>query len=375
MSSMVWARMRRAVLYVCLAQASLALAVQADSHDSLQSNATTPDSPAISVNPTSSPADRLSVIDQATIDAAMARMRDRQQQRKTDPPSAARYNPDEIAHGPSSSTTNPTPDAPPASASENPQPSTVTPGLPDPAVYTREFATARKLELVRAYDEQLTRARQALRRRMLSADEVRDLLGEQSALVRLPIDRFRDLLLDADTRNAQRVIRYRDGFGELNTAARTVVTILMKAGMVDSALPLPDDPLSEELEQAHGVRRVYFQFFLPARDGSTQQRRHNGYVEFQLSLSQGLWVPTWADLEGEPLPLFDARAFAPLRPYRIVFDANAHAFVVAQEQPLRDPPVFSLLGPTPGETFGRLPRRVAADGFFASPARNDRVDR
>jgi len=132
--------------------------------------------------------------------------------------------------------------------------------------------------------------------------------------------------------------------GELKSAAATVVTILMKAGLVDSALPLPDDPLSEELEMARGVRRVYYHFNLPSNDGPA--RRHNGYVEFQLAAAQGLWLPTWAELENGPIPLFDAEAFVPLQPYRIVYDGEH--FVVAQIGPQKPLPLFSLLSPRNG---------------------------
>jgi hypothetical protein len=181
-----------------------------------------------------------------------------------------------------------------------------------------------------------------LRKREIGPAVVRDLLQEQSALMRLPLDRFRDLIFDTDFRNAQRIERYRPSFGELNAAAKTVVTILMKSSLIDSANPLPDDPLSEEVEQARGVRRAYFQFVLPARQGSTPQR-HNGYIEFQLSLSHGLWVPTWANFNGEPVPLFSAEAFVPLRPYRIVFDPIANTFVIAQEPLPEVAPLFSLM--------------------------------
>ena len=77
---------------------------------------------------------------------------------------------------------------------------------------------------------------------------VRDLAAEQAALQLLPLDKFRELVIEADARNAARIARYRDAFGDLHNAAKTVVTILMKSGMVDTASVLPDDPLSEELE-------------------------------------------------------------------------------------------------------------------------------
>jgi hypothetical protein len=274
------------------------------------------------------------VIDQAAIDAAMVKLRQRQQQRQIAPstlPAAAAPTTLPVSVG----------DPPPAT-----RPSMA--GEPD---YSRDAVALRKLELLQHYEADLARARSALRRREVAAASIRALAAEQAALQHLPLDKFRELLMEADGRNAARIGRYREAFGELDHAARTVVTILMKSGLIDTASPLPDDPLSEELELARGVRRVYFQFVLPApRDSAAPARRHNGYVEFQLAITQGLWLPTWADLEGDPIPLFDAEAFVPLRPYRIFYDGSA--FVVAQQPIVQTAPVFSLITPRNGWTFG-----------------------
>jgi hypothetical protein len=319
-------------------------------------------------SPATNPSD---AIDQSTIDAAMARLRDRQQQRKTVPPesvaprplvqpalvpglqsppiwASSNLIPDEIAHGRAAVGS-----APAGQLAGNPA---TQPALPDPSGYSRDFVTARKIEMLRRYDLRIARARQALRRHELSADDVRQLLVEQGTLLRTPLDRYRDLLIEADTRNAQRIARYRQSFGDLAGASRTVITILMKAGLVDSAAVLPDDPLSEELELSRGVRRVYYTFHLPPAEGAATLRRHNGYVEFQLSMAQGLWVPTWADLDGDPIALFDAEAFAPLRPYHLLFDAQANSFVVAQEDVVEPVPLFSLLSPRTGLIFA-APKR------------------
>ncbi|MGH7177879.1 MAG: hypothetical protein ACREJC_10895, partial [Tepidisphaeraceae bacterium] len=207
--------------------------------------------------------------------------------------------------------------------------------------YSTRIVTAFKVQMLRRYDDQIAGARMALRRKQISATEVRDLVEEQAALQRLPLDRLRELMMEADVRNARRVERYRESFAQIEDASRTVVTILMKSALIESATPLPDDPLSEELEQARGVRRVYYQFILPTREGSP--RRHNGYVEFSRSTTKGLWVPTWADIDGDPIPLFDSEAFVPLRPYRILFDGIA--FIVIQDPIVEAPTLFALIGP------------------------------
>jgi hypothetical protein len=113
---------------------------------------------------------------------------------------------------------------------------------------------------------------------------------------------------------------------------------------------------------------------MPSRDGPP--RRHNGYVEFLLAATaQELWLPTWADLEGAPIPLFDAQAFFPLRSYRIVYDGQA--FAVAQDTQMHQTPLFSLLSPPPPPImemqFGPTHRRGADrndrawNGVFAAP--------
>lgn len=277
---------------------------------------------------TSSPTSRPVAIEQSQIDAAMERLRDRQQQRAENPAPADEKKPARVQANPGHLNR-------PLQAA-----------LEQIAVdlYPRDLVLARKIELVKSYDKDIALARQALRRREIRASDVRELTDEQAALQSLSIEQFRQLLIDADRRNDQRLGRYREAFGELKSAAGTVVTILMKAGLVDSAQPLPDDPLSEELEMARGVRRVYYHFNLPSNDGPP--RRHNGYVEFQLAASQGIWLPTWAELENGPIPLFDAEAFVPLQPYRIVYDGEH--FVVAQVGPQKPLPLFSLLSPRNG---------------------------
>lgn len=228
----------------------------------------------------------------------------------------------------------------------------------DPSEYPNELVVLRKLEMLQEYNQRLGLARQALRRREILPSDVRDLAAEHAALQQLPLARLRQLMIEADTRNSERLERYREAFGELDRAAATVITILMKSGVVDTAQAMPDDPLSEELELSRGVRRVYYQFILPAQDGSL--RRRNGYVEFQLSTSQGLWLPVWADLEGYPIPLFDAAAFVPLRPHRIMFDGDT--FVVGQDSFVAPSPLFSLL----------MPRNPEPAAVKPSAAPNDR---
>jgi hypothetical protein len=129
----------------------------------------------------------------------------------------------------------------------------------------------------------------------------------------------------------------------------------MKSGQIDFATPLPEDPLTREVEEARGVRRAYFQFYLNPPNGTP--RRHNGYVEFVHDAASALWVPTWTDYSGHAMPLFDAEAFIPLRPFQLVFDGKD--FVVAQAQPVRPPEVFALL----------TPRWHAGTGVFAHPQR------
>jgi hypothetical protein len=303
------------------------------------------------------------VIDQARIDAAMTRMRERQLARGSAPATAPTTAP----------TTPPTTAPARLAAAAAPAPATQPATQPAADPYSREAVTARKMEMVQSYDLRIAQARMALRRRQIDPADVRDLANEQAALQHMSVDRFRQLLIEADERNAQRVERYRRFFGELDGAAKTVITILMKAGLIDSAMKLPDDPLTEDLELARGVRRVYFTFIMPSREGPP--RRHNGYVEFLLAQTpQELWLPTWADLEGVPIPLFDAQAFFPLRAYRIVFDGQG--FLVAQDTEMRQTPLFSLLSPPPPPImemqYGPMRRRAdrgerAWNNVFAAP--------
>src|SRR4051812_20165938 len=286
---------------------------------------------AASPGATSSPTTKPAAIEQARIDAAMDRLRERQQQRADTPTTA-----------PSDVKTSGLKPAANTAQSNRPLQAALAQIAFD--LYPHEMVVGRKIELIHSYDKDIALARQALRRREIRPSDVRELADEQAALQALSIEQFRQLLIDADQRNAQRLDRYRTAFGDLNHAAATVVTILMKAGLVDSAQPLPDDPLSEELEQARGVRRVYYHFSLPSNDGPA--RRHHGYVEFQLAPEQGLWLPTWAELENGPIPLFDAEAFVPLQPYRIIYDGEH--FVVAQVGPQKPLPLFSLLSPRNG---------------------------
>ncbi|MBC8105836.1 MAG: hypothetical protein H7Z14_04545 [Anaerolineae bacterium] len=281
---------------------------------------------ATSIPTSNPPATKPAAIEQSQIDAAMDRLRDRQQQRAE--------NPEDKTNGPKPVAMQANPNRPLQAALEQ-----IAFDL-----YPRDLVLSRKIELVKSYDKDIVLARQALRRREIRPSDVRELAEEQAALQSLSVEQFRQLLIDTDRRNEQRLGRYREAFGELNHAALTVVTILMKAGLVDSAQPLPDDPLSEELEMARGVRRVYYHFNLPSNDGPA--RRHNGYVEFQLAAAQGLWLPTWAELENGPIPLFDAEAFVPLQPYKIVYDGEH--FVVAQVGPQKPLPLFSLLSPRNG---------------------------
>jgi hypothetical protein len=170
----------------------------------------------------------------------------------------------------------------------------------------------------------------------------------------MPLHKFRDLMMDADQQNAQRLQRFQQAFGDLPTAAQSVVMILMKSGQIDFATALPEDPLTRDVEEARGVRRVYFQFYLNPPNGTP--RRHNGYVEFVFDPMGALWVPTWADYSGEPMPLFDAEAFVPLRPFQLMFDGRR--FVVAQSQPVAPPQVLALLAPrwNAGAIFAPAPR-------------------
>jgi hypothetical protein len=195
--------------------------------------------------------------------------------------------------------------------------------------------------MLRNYDLRIAEARMALRRQVLSAREVRYLIEERAALVQLPLEKLRDLLLEADRLIGERLARYRAAFGELSNAGKTVTVILMKSSQIDFATALPEDPLTVEVEQARGVRRAYYQFYLSPKDAAP--RRYNGYVEFVRDSAAGLWIPTWTDFSGQPLPLFDAEAFVPLRPYDIRY--NGESFVVTQAHAMRPPELFTLLTP------------------------------
>jgi hypothetical protein len=221
------------------------------------------------------------------------------------------------------------------------QPETVNDPARDEGPYGLTSMTARKMEMLRAYDSRVASARIALRQRLVPANEVRRLVMERSAFLSLPIERFRDLMIEVDEHNAQRLERFQEAFGDLPTAARTVTVILMKSGQIDFATPLPEDPLTREVEESRGVRRAYFQFYLNPPKGTP--RRHNGWVEFIYDKTSGLWVPTWTDYSGEPIPLFDAEAFSPLRPYELAFDGKS--FKVSQLRPIQAPEVFALLTP------------------------------
>ena len=271
----------------------------------------TPASAASAASRESSTKSEVPVIDQDVIDAAMEKLQERQRERESSAPATQ-------------------PSTQPAKPQEDPS---------DP--YSIGAVTLRKLELLRAYDERVVSARLALRQRLISAPEVRRLCGERAAFQSLPLERCRALMRDVDRQNAERLARFQEAFGDLPTAAKTVSVILMKSGQIDFATPLPEDPLTREVEESRGVRRAYFQFYLNPPNGTP--RRHNGYVEFVFDPRSALWVPTWCDFSGEPMPLFDAEAFVPLRPYEIVY--NGKAFVVAQSQPFQPPEVFALLQP------------------------------
>jgi len=265
------------------------------------------------------------VFDQRVIDSAMDKLVQKQKERAANP--SATQPAVQIAVAPAT------------------QPSTITwsTSIADP--YGLQAVTARKLQMLREYDARIADARVAMRRHVLSSREVRRLVDERGALLSLPLDRLRTLVMEVDRQNTGRFARFRDAFGELEKAGKTVSVVLMKSGRIDFATPLPEDPLTREIEQARGVRRTYYQFYLsPAGE---QPRRYNGYIEFVYDRDNSLWVPTWADFNGYPVPLFSAEAFVPLRPYDILFDGVK--FVVAQAQPIRPPEFFSLLTPRWGD--------------------------
>jgi hypothetical protein len=268
------------------------------------------------------------MIDQQVIDLAMQRLEERQRERQNPAPPAT---------------------PPPEAANTFPPDG----GELDP--YDPSTVMGRKMQILKLYDQRLAAARSALRQKLIPASEVRRLVGERAAFQSLPLERCRQLMVERDQQNMERLARFQDAFGDLPTAARTVAIILMKSGQIDFATALPEDPLTREVEESRGVRRVYFQFYLNPPNGSP--RRHNGFVEFVHDADSGLWVPTWADYAGEPMPLFDAEAFVPLRPYDLVF--NGKTFVVAQADPLQPPEVFALLNArwnAGGGIFGPLHR-------------------
>jgi hypothetical protein len=266
--------------------------------------------------------------DQRVIDSAMDKLLQKQKERATNPP----------ATQPAQPTTQPVQ----ATATQPTMPAWST-SIADP--YGLQAVTARKLQMLREYDARVADARVAMRRHVLSSREVRRLVDERGALLSLPLDRLRTLVMEVDRQNADRFTRFRDAFGELERAGKTVSVVLMKSGRIDFATPLPEDPLTREIEQARGVRRTYYQFYLSPP--GEQPRRYNGYIEFAYDGANGLWVPTWADFNGYPIPLFSAEAFVPLRPYDILYDGVK--FVVAQAQPIRPPEFFSLLTPRWGD--------------------------
>ena len=267
--------------------------------------------PALAASRESSAKSEAASIDQDVIDAAMEKLQERQRERE--------------ANGPATQ-----PSTQPAKPDDDPS---------NP--YSIGAVTLRKLEQLRAYDERVASARLALRQRLISAPEVRRLCSERAAFQSLPLEHCRTLMIEVDRQNAQRLARFQEAFGDLPAAAKTVSVILMKSGQIDFATPLPEDPLTREVEESRGVRRAYFQFYLNPPNGTP--RRHNGYVEFVYDLKGALWVPTWCDFRGEPMPLFDAEAFVPLRPYEIVY--NGKSFIVAQAQPFQPPEIFALLQP------------------------------
>src|SRR5688572_6321602 len=246
------------------------------------------------------------VVDQDVVDAALEKLQERQREREAAAPATQ-------------------PATQPAQAEEDPS---------DP--YSVGAVTLRKLEVLRAYDARVAAARAALRQRVIEASDVRRLCAERAAFQSLPLERCRTLMMEVDRQNADRLARYHDAFGDLPAAAKTVSVILMKSGQIDFATPLPEDPLTREVEESRGVRRVYYQFYLHPPNGTP--RRHNGYVEFVYDVESALWVPTWCDYKGETMPVFDAEAFVPLRKYEIVYDGKR--FIVAQSPPMHPPEVF-----------------------------------
>jgi hypothetical protein len=265
------------------------------------------------------------MVDQDVVDAALEKLQERQREREASSPATQ-------------------PATQPAAPEDDPS---------DP--YSVGAVTLRKLEVLRTYDARVAGARSALRQRMIDASDVRRLCAERAAFQGLPLERCRTLMMEVDRQNAERLERYHEAFGNLPAAAKTVSVILMKSGQIDFATPLPEDPLTREVEESRGVRRVYFQFYLNPPNGTP--RRHNGYVEFVFDVESALWVPTWCDYKGETMPLFDAEAFVPLRKYEIVYDGKS--FVVAQAPPMHPPELFALLAPrlsAPTAMFERAPR-------------------
>ena len=154
--------------------------------------------------------------------------------------------------------------------------------------YSIGAVTLRKLEILRTYDARIASARVALRQRIIDAPEVRRLSNERAAFQSLALDRCRTLMIEVDRQNAQRLERYQEAFGDLPAAARTVSVALMKSGQIDFATPLPEDPLTREVEESRGVRRVYF--FLPQ---PTNVRRAGTTATSSSSSTGKRGGPTW----------------------------------------------------------------------------------
>jgi hypothetical protein len=213
-----------------------------------------------------------------------------------------------------------------------------------PAPTVHEPALRRKHEMLREYDQWLQQARFALRNGQAQPGDVQALVRERGHLERLPLVVLSELIEQAEQLNGQRVARYRQAFGELHDAGQTVVTILTKSGLIESATRLDEDPLTQEIEEAHGIRRVYYRFVLPSAQGTQV-----GHVEFAYSPAQELWIPTWARVAGQQLALIEAPVFLPLRPYRVMY--NGSGFVVGQAPP--NPPTMLISLLQPQLTFAR----------------------
>ena len=170
--------------------------------------------------------------------------------------------------------------------------------------------------MLHSYETQITQARLLLRKKEVSPNLIRSLVRDKEAMEAVPLDRLRDAVVEMDKKNLERVAKYKDQFAQLATAAKTVISMVVDSGVVESATPgAGRDALEDSIRASDG--RKYYVFRFVTKAGLL--REHTGYIEFGTG-GQGLLIPTWANIDGNTMSLLETGAFEELRPWIVQFE-------------------------------------------------------